>query len=92
MNSRVMGRGRWPLGVTLWHVPKFGDFPTAPLSPSPPHHHCHFQACLQPGPVTADPTSAVTIICQEEEEEEATLVYAVPPLAGTTCGLSLERL
>ncbi|XP_069631921.1 THAP domain-containing protein 8-like isoform X3 [Haliaeetus albicilla] len=70
----------------------FGDFPTAPLSPSPPPHHCHFQACLQPGPVTADPTSAVTIICQEEEEEEATLVYTVPPPAGTTCGLSLERL
>ncbi|XP_049651963.1 THAP domain-containing protein 8 isoform X3 [Accipiter gentilis] len=49
-------------------------------------------ACLQPGPVTADPTSAVTIICQEEEEEEATLVYTVPPPAGTTCGLSLEQL
>ncbi|XP_029862658.1 THAP domain-containing protein 8 isoform X2 [Aquila chrysaetos chrysaetos] len=48
-------------------------------------------ACLQPGPVTADPASAVTIICQEEEEE-ATLVYTVPPPAGTTCGLSLERL
>ncbi|XP_074990624.1 THAP domain-containing protein 8 isoform X2 [Calonectris borealis] len=51
-------------------------------------------ACLQPGPVTPDPAGAVTIICQEEEEEEEeeeALVYAVPPPAGTACGLGPER-
>ncbi|XP_063174552.1 THAP domain-containing protein 8 isoform X2 [Chroicocephalus ridibundus] len=51
-------------------------------------------ACLQPGPVTPDPTGTVTIICreEEEEEEEAALVYAVPSPAGTAGGLSLEQL
>ncbi|KAM6395768.1 THAP domain-containing protein 8 [Rhynochetos jubatus] len=46
-------------------------------------------ACLQPGPVTPDPDGAVTIICREEE---AALVYAVSPPAGTGCGLGLQQL